>query len=400
MAFGLGKNEPVSPDEAEASWAGNPGMKDPLLDGLIVDEFWSGDLPQYAGWTEAVRRLAGSPALAEKLYYPYCGSMYGSEASREFMRAVLGAGNRFALERYLPEPRTAEAAEACLDSALSQEVAQWEAGLPGSPERMVVCFGYFSAPPESLDVDPTVDHKVWLDMQFHRVANDPAFDRVAGLMTYLCSYADEETVRWAARLFRHYGIEGRADRLTTDPYKLPHVANPDFEDGLTGWDVEAAEEGAVSTSSLSGFSWLQGRYPRTSQGDTFAVLRRSAQGPNRLSQTVRSLTPGRLYSLRCYSADIGNLGQEQKLGLSLQLTGADVLPDQQFQHVFPNCYSHHLAPYDDKARAWMNYHWLVFRATGTEARLAIADWTPAGTPGGPPGQSLAVNFVQVQPYEP
>jgi hypothetical protein len=396
---GLSSKEAVDPAQAEAFWSGNPGMKDPLLDGLIVDEFWSGDMPGYPGWTEAVRRMNVNPALKGKSFYPYCGAMYGSKASEAFIRAVLDGGHRFALERYLPEQRSEEAAGAYLDSVLSQEATRWEKALPGSASRMVVCFGYFSAPPESLDVDPTVDHKVYLDMQFHLVANDPAFANVAGLMTYLCSYADEETVRWAGKLFRHYGIEGHAERMTDDPYKLPHLVNGDFEEGTSGWEVSAAEEGSVSTSSMSGFSWLEGRYPKTSQGDTFLVMKRSAKGPNRVSQTIRKLTPGRLYSLRLFTADIGELGKEQKLAVNVSVTGAEVLPDKQFQHVFANCYSHHLPPYDDKNHAWMNYHWMVFRARAEEAKVSIADWLDETTAGGPAGQRIAVNFVQVQPYD-
>jgi len=399
MALGIGKQEAVTADDAEAFWGGNAGMKDPLLDGLIVDEFWSGDLPQYPGWTEAVKRLNANPALRGRSFYPYCGSMYGSPASEAFMRAVLSGGHRFALERYLPEQRSEEAARGYLDSVLAQEAERWEKAMPGSAARMVVCFGYFSAPPESLDVDPAVDHKVYLDMQFHLVANDPAFANVAGLMTYLCSYADEETVRWAGKLFRHYAIEGRAERMTDDPYILPHLANGDFEEGTQGWEVSPAEEGGITTSSMSGFSWLEGRYPKTSQGDTFAVLKRSDKAPNRISQTLRELTPGRLYSLRLFSADLGELGKEQKLALGVNVTGAEVLPEKQLQHVFPNCYSHHLPPYDDKNRAWMNYHWLVFRATADQARVVIADWLDDQTPGGPVGQQIAVNFVQVQPHD-
>ncbi|MBM3497963.1 MAG: LamG domain-containing protein [Armatimonadetes bacterium] len=399
MAYGLGKSEAVTADQAEAFWSGNPGMADPLLDGLIVDEFWSGDMPQYPGWTEAVQRMNAKEALRGKSYYPYCGSMYGSPASEAFMRAVLTGGHRFALERYLPEQRGEKAAQAYLDSALTQEAQRWEQAFPGAVSRMVVCFGYFSAPPESLDVDPTVDHKVYLDMQFHLVANDPAFAGVAGLMTYLCSYADEETVRWAGRLFRHYALEGRAERLTQDPYTLPHLANGDFEAGTQGWELTPAEEGGISAGSSSGFSWLEGRYPRTSQGDTFLLLKRSARGPNRVSQAIRRLTAGRLYSLRLFCADVGDLGRQQELGVSARVIGAEVLPDRQIRHVFPNCYSHHLAPYDDKNRAWMNYHRLVFRATDEEATLEIADWPDQQTPGGPVGQPVAVNFVQVQPYD-
>jgi len=396
---GLRNGEPVDPDEVFRFWTGQPGMSDPLLDGIIADEFWAGDLPQYPGWTEAVRRINAADGLRDKSFYPYCGSMSGSEPSREFMRAVLDGGNRFAWERYLPEQRTERAARLYLDSALREEALQWETTLPGSVERMVVCIGYFSQPPETLDVDPAVDHKVYLDMQFHLIANDPAFRDVAGLMTYLSSYSDEETVRWAGKLFRHYGIEGRAERMTDDPYELPHVRNPDFEEGLDGWDVSSADEGSVGTGTMAGYSWLQGRYPKTSQGDTFLTLERSDKGPNRVSQTIRGLRPGRVYSLRAYVADIDDLDTQQTLGVSIEASGVELLQDRSLRHVFPNCYSHHLGDYDDKRRAWMNYHWQIFRATGDEARLTVSDWASNAEPGGPIGQRLAVNFVQVQPYD-
>jgi hypothetical protein len=46
----------------------------------------------------------------------------------------------------------------------------------------------------------------------------------------------------------------------------------------------------------------------------------------------------------------------------------------------------------------MNYHWRIFRATGAEARLTISDWAAPDDPGGPVGQELMLNFVEVQPY--
>jgi len=404
---GLADGSKVTADEAETFWTGNPGMKDPLLDGVIADEFWGGDRPQLPAWTEAVRRMAADPDLKGRTFYPYCGPMYGAPLSRAFLQAVLDAGYRFALERYLPEQRTEAQADGYLDSMLREQAVQSERAMPGSVKQTVVCFGYFSAPPESLDVNPGVDHKVYLDKQFHLVANDPAFWRVSGLMTYLSSYADEETVRWAARLFRHYAIEGHAERLTKDPYVLPHLRNPDFEEGLAGWEVAAAEEGSVSVGSMSGYGWLQGRYPPTSQGDTFLVLKRSAAKPNRVSQVIRKLEPGRLYSLRAFTGAIRELDREQKLAVSIEVKGGDggtgsgaaSGTGRSFQHVFPNCYSHHLPPFDDQHRAWMNYHFRVFRAKATEAEVVISDWVSPEAAGGPVGQEIAVNFVEVQPWE-
>jgi hypothetical protein len=137
----------------------------------------------------------------------------------------------------------------------------------------------------------------------------------------------------------------------------------------------------------------------TSQGDTFLLLKRSAAKPNVVSQRIRGLQPGRLYSLRCFSAAIKDLAAQQRLALSLEVTGAESLPERRFQHVFANCYSHLLPPFDDKHKAWMNYHWQVFRAKSPQAELVISDWASPEAPGGRAGQESAVNFVEVQPYE-
>ena len=396
---GLGNDTPITAEEVEAAWRDNPGLRDPLLDGIIVDEFLGGDSPQYPAWTEAFGRLTADPWLQGKAFYPYCSPLQGAPASQAFMRAVLESGNRLALERYLPEQRTEELAQAYLDTLLREQALDWERVFPGSVQQMVVCVGYLCAPPESLNVDPGVNYKVWLDMQLHLVANDPAFWRVGGLMTYLSSYADEEVVRFAGKLFRHYAIEGRTDRLTADPYVLPHVRSPDLEEGLAGWQVQAAEEGSISTGSMPGYSWLQGRYPPTSQGDTFLCLRRSGRGPNTVTQTLRALEPGRTYSLKAYSSVWRELGTEQQPALSLRVSGARLLPERCFRHAFPNCYSHTLGPYSTDHPAWLNYHQLVFVADAPEAQLAISDWSAPDTPGGPVGQELAVNFIEVQPYE-
>jgi hypothetical protein len=45
----------------------------------------------------------------------------------------------------------------------------------------------------------------------------------------------------------------------------------------------------------------------------------------------------------------------------------------------------------------MTYHWLRFRAMGPTATLTLSDWTKSGEPGGPAGQQIMVNFVEIQP---
>jgi len=399
---GVRAEDVVSADKAYAYWTKNPGLTDPNLDGVIADEFiGAGDpryTPKYAAWTEAVRRIHANTALRDKRFYPYCVPLYHAKAPRTFIQTVMDCGYPFALERYLKEQPTEAGAWKHLDDQLQVTLAEWRALQPECGEHMIVCLGYMSAPPESLNSNPSVDYKVYMDMQFNLIANHPAFWRLYGIMEYLSAYADEEIVRWAGRLFRHYCIEGKADMLSTDPYVLPHLVNPDFDAGTTGWTVEPAEPNGISTGHMAGYGFLEGRYPRTTEGDNFLVMRRNAARPNRIVQQIKHLQPGRLYSLKMFTGDDQDLSKRVAHAISIRIENADVRAERTIDHVFANCYSHHVAPFDNKHKAWMNYHVRVFRATGPTARLIISDWRSNSDPGGPIGQALRVNFVEVQPY--
>jgi len=396
---GLGSGSSVTAQQAEKFWSEQSGMTDPLLDGVIADEFVDTGAGKYAAWTRAVQNMSTNKTIRGKWFYPYFSAPPASEKTRAFLKAVMEASWAIAWEQYLPEPRDNDAPEAKLDRYLRKPVAAWREAMPGIEQHLIVCLGTFSLPPETLDVSPRANYKVYLDKQMNLLATDPAFSGLYGVMTYLSAYTDEETVRWMGKLFCHYCIKGNTNLLSTDPYILTHISNPDFEDGLQGWTVDAAEPGSVAARKMDGFSWLQGRYPPTPRGNTVLWMKRSPRRPNVVSQKIKDLKPGRLYSLRMYSGDFQDLAAQQQHALALTVSGAEVLPRRSFQHVFANCYSHHWSPFDDKHRAWMNYHWILFRATGTEATLRISDWAGEREPGGPAGQELMMNFVEVQPYD-
>ena len=238
-----------------------------------------------------------------------------------------------------------------------------------------------------------------MDVQFQALATDPTFWGLYGVMEYMAAYADEESLRYAQRLFRHYCIEGRRERFSSDPYVLPHLQNPDFADGLRGWTVEGAEPNAIAAGSMEGFSWLQGRYPKTTEGDRFCAMRRSANGPNRVSQTLKALEPGRLYSLKFISAATEQLDQAQQLAVAVEIANAELLPEYTFQFTYPSCYSHEHGPYSREHPAHMNFHRVVFRPRASSATLTIGDWVTGTEPGGPIGQVIAFNFVEVQPFQ-
>ena len=241
----------------------------------------------------------------------------------------------------------------------------------------------------------------------------PSFFGLGGVQQYLAAYSDEENIRWAGHLFRHYCIDGNTEPATDDPYMLGHVRNPDFADGTADWEITPAESGSIAAKELAGYGAFQFRYPAPPapvMGDTFLWTKRSAGKPNIFSQQIRGLEPGRLYSLKMATGDyqdlVGEIQDRKRHGVSITIENADILSGNKeaFQFIFGNHPSHrygkfhHLASYGGNYTYWMNYHWQVFRAKATTARLTVSDWDQQGNAGDNIGQELMYNFIEVQPY--
>lgn len=154
--------------------------------------------------------------------------------------------------------------------------------------------------------------------------------------------------------------------------------------------MSPADKGGIATCRKPGLGWLQGRYPRTSEGDNALLMTRSAKRPNSVSQTLRNLKPGRLYTMRMYTCDRKDASKRQEHAVSIKLDNATVIPDRSLSIAYQACHG----------KGWLGYHWRLFRAKGTTAKLTISDWPSDGEPGGPAtaGQELMFNFIQVQPY--
>ena len=400
------KEKKWTAEEAYEYWAGSVGMTHPLLDGIIVDEFGRNKDPKFQFILDSVKMVHADPKLNGRVYYPYCGTMYGGKMSEAFIKDIMEYGYKFAWERYLFEKPTRREAEEFLEGRLAKSAREWEKRIPGSVKHMIVCFGHMiTAPPESVNSHANVDHKYYMDMQFNIIANDPAFHGLYGVMEYLSRYTDEEYFRWSMRLFRHYCIEGNTTMLSDEygyTFSPDHLKNPDFDDGLKGWTVNAAEPGSITTASHKKYSWLQGRYPPTTQGDTFLLTKRSAEAPNTFSQVIRNLKVGELYCLKMYTGDYGDLkgdiSNRQSHGVAWEVEDAERVGTLCLRHIFANCYSHHAGKFNREHKYWMNYHQLIFRAQGETARLVVRDWANPDKPSGPIGQQLMFNFFEVQPY--
>ena len=394
------RDKDITADEAYQAFARNNlcvNRFGELLDGVIADEFPEAELEQYPAWTEAVKRYCQDERFKEKLFYTYCGSLYRFDLSSRFIeQAVVGCGNRFVLERYSEIQPTEEAAWEALNRVLGDECLEWERKIPGSVNHMIIALGYFSIPALSLNINPGVNWKVFMDMQFNTLANHPGCQGIYGVMEYTSGYAEEEIIRWQGKLYRHYCIEGKTEMLSKDPYVLTHIANPDFDEGTKGWTLNPAEEGSIEAkhmigdpeAGISGYGGLQGRWPDLGRGNHFLWTRRSDKRPNIFSQDIKDLQPGKLYSLKMITADYEDLTVKrpplsQKYAVSIKLDDAEII--KSFQHMYSR-------------KFWLNYHFVIFRPGTRISRLEISDWAESGEPGGPIGQELIYNFIEIQPY--
>ncbi len=268
---------------------------------------------------------------------------------------------------------------------------------PDIAQHMIVALGNYSTPPESLDVDPAVNDRVFRDLEFQMLANDPAFAGLGGVMNYTSGYASEETMRWTGQLFRHYCIEGRTDRLSQEPYLLGHVTNADFVNGLNGWDVVPAEANSITTRDVAGLGDLQGRYDSPGVGDQCVVMTRQRDKCNQVRQSIKELEPGKIYTLRMYSFDL-NQGRAQYGNPTFDdVPGIDInIADVEW--VDEGCYDHHFRSIHTDRPKFFNYHVRRFRATKPESTLTISDWKDPARRRENIGRETGINFVQVSPY--
>ena len=377
----------------------------PLMDGAITSEY-SGSKAYQVHWAKAIRRVLGEPRFTDKHYYAYCYlDPFDFEPGRELIRALTDTGSVIAWEVYLDEQQDEAALMRHFEKKLVRGAIEYEKQCPGSLARVLVVPMYSCIPPESVDTLPSVNFNVFLDLFCNLIANHPAFDGAYGFMPYQCNYVDDEVGRWTAMLMRHYFIEGNTARLSTDPYRLNHIENPDFDDGAKGWTLSPAEDGSITPGHKPGFGWLQGRFPPgMTKGDHFLLMRRTRKGPNSFSQEIRNLEPGRLYSLRMYTVDYKDRTTKQAHAICIKIDDAMLIPEKSINVSFLACHSiEHKNARDDEPE-WLNYHWRIFKAGGTTAKLTVYDWVDPGDPrnprgwGGPIGQELAYNFVQIQPY--
>jgi hypothetical protein len=424
----VGVNSQAKTAEEHAKFWSSFYDKAPFLDGIIINEFivnrpvveWAELTPerlglmererkQYEAYGDAIKRMRADDRYKSKLLYAYVGGS-GKKLNQEiigtnFIRTIIERGYRVALERYLHEMSSERGSKDALQTFVDG-IADWETKEPGVKQQMVIAFGLFSMPPGGINKQPNVDYHVWMDQQMNLVANHPVLSGIGGLEWWTSVLADEETVRLVGKLYRHYAIEGRTNMLTKDPLFLTHIQNADFEKGTEGWTLQPAEPGSIAVKSFPRYGRIEGRYMGLGRpadpehiGDTFLWMKRSEKGPNTFSQTIKGLEPGRLYSMKMFTCDYNDLvnPKSKKKEEAFNFTGSVVLESVEVdaKRSFAEMYSSNPEP---KIPVWITYHWKVFRAKSTTARLVVSDWPGPKEPGNTVGQEQTFNFLEIQPY--
>ena len=388
------------PEAIYRYWLDTPGFGTDKMSGMQVDEYgasWGG--AKLTATARSVAMLAEDPRFAGKRWIPFVAGSFQSDAGRLFVKTTLAAGWPFSIERYVGEMPTEEEDRGHVRTMLLAEADRWESTAPGCLRRAIFTLMYAYLPYCTTNRFPTIDFRAHLEMQMQVLATEPCYFGLWGVQPYRANYVDEEILHWMGMLLRHYAIEGRTDWRLDDPYALKHVADPDFAEGPKHWRTEPAERGAIFGGRFEGYGTLEGRYPWSNCGNTFLVMKRSRKAPNRFGQTVRGLTPGRVYSLKIITGDYDDLreGKSEKKthAVAIEIAGAEVL-DGGFQYPFSSARGP--KPFTRDHPFHMNYHWRRFRATGTTAELTVSDWVGDDEPGGPVGRQLMVNFIEIQPY--
>ena len=409
-------------DEAYKYWTQTLGMRHPLMSGIWGDEFGPGWAKYYPAWIEALRRIHADPKFSDRKFYAYGPNRFwpiedGYKVMYPFVRTLMDCGYRMGPEWYQVEGRSRPGRIIAKTEDLLAELGpdwerasreSFERASPGAATNRVVVMSLLSEPGwETGDLYPNYDFNVFLDAEFQFLATDPAFFGIRGVQGYLSSYCGEEQIRLFARLVRHYAIEGRTERMLKDPYVLTHLQNPNFEEGTAGWTlapaVTAQDQASIAIKTAPGFGLLQGKYhgPKGA-GDVALWTKRGAKKPNVVSQQIRGLAAGRLYSLRFFTGDYQELragkSARRKHAISATIENVEPVAKKCFQAVIGGGYWHTIAPFNKNNPYWINYHQQLFRAKGKTARLLLSDWASQSAPAGPAGAELIWNFIQLQPY--
>jgi len=393
----VGTTSPKDAADLVERMSGHAGMTAPWYDGFTCDEqFFS--RPGLAHYTEALRLLENPE---NRLIYTWIVGKPGLPGMHnDFISAALNASRgrgRLIFEAYCHSRPTEEDAVSYLDDRVVDAMQRFNEYFPNATAGTGILFGNFNQIPIiSLDVNPEVDYKYYLDMQLNLVATHPVF-RDLGVTGYWGSYYDdEELYRWSFRLLRHYCVEGNTQMLSKTygyVYSPGHLKNCDFAEGLDNWTADPAD--AFRADRFAGYGkGSQARWGAPGgTGDTFCVFTRGEERPSTLTQTATGLTPGKIYTLQFVTADYTDMVEgriaPKQLGLSAALgAGAQVIPEKSYVFVDRR----NTGRKKDDGLVRVNLHHVRFRAVDPSFTVTFTDAEAE------PGTQIALNYIMLKPY--
>jgi len=360
-----------------------------FYDGVTCDEQGFTDVPTMARYAEGLWAY-GDPN-GKRAYTWVIGSPATEGVDHDLLSAAAngtGGRGRFLSEIYLVARPTEEKARAALNLAARDKIGVFRRYSPLVDQKYGVIFGAFNqAPGISLCAYPEVDYRYYLDMQFHLLANDPAFKDLSCTGVWGDYRADDELHRWTFMLMRHYFVEGRREMLSPSYgfcYIPGHLKNPDFTDGFSSWKTK----GDVCLEAKAGFGLkTEGRWQSPSGvGDTYAVLSRKDDAEAVVEQLACGLQTGKRYVLRFAAFDADDIKADRfaprRVGLGLVLDGAEVDDSLSWEHV------------DDHPGkgARINYRQVVFTARQSEVSVRFAAGEIES------GRRIGLNDISLLPY--
>ena len=397
----LGTSHPKSVEYLLEKFQTAAGLTLPHYDGVTCDEqfFSSAGLDYYtkAIWDYKVPN--------DKLIYTWIVGKPGLRGPHnDFMSASINAckGKGILLfEAYCHARPNEKDAEDYLRQKLNDTMQAFTNFYPNAAEHSGMLLGNFNQIPViSLDLNPEVDYKYYLDMQLNIIANHPDFANLNTVGYWGSYYDDEELYRWSFKLLRHYAVEGRTDMLSKQPkynytYNPGLLVNCDFLDGLNGWTVDAASEKSVKIVKMDAdfLRSSQGRWGAGTQGMDLCVLKREEGKPNTLTQVAKGLVPGRTYTLQFITVDyddqLAHKYNPYKLPLKATLgKGVKILPEKSYVYVD----NRKTERVKNAKGARVNLNHIRFIAEAETVTVTFSDEAAK------PGKQYGFNYVMMKPY--
>jgi hypothetical protein len=369
----------------------------------VADAFWNlADFPKpFYLWMANIRGFLHFPPVSAPLLAAV-GNSSGGQGVMLMETYMLSTPDQESYDRQL--------------TALNDHLYWADRCIPGGRSRIgFMISGYTNNGVFNTWIHPETDYKCVVERFCRKLAVDPELTGFYAMGAYAMNRFDEELARWTAAVFRHYAIEGNTDSLAERygfKFNPGFLQNGDFDNKTEGWTVEPAGEGSLKHFYQANFGKKPMGRQRNSgkHGDHAMLFVRSDKKPNKLSQRITGLTPGKKYSLLFVTADPDNVkkpGNELlKVVFNADISDSRTVADGSYQLVQPGPVATRYKR-NENGEAVIDKiipmpqivtHKIVFVPEKPEVTITFSDWQDEKTPGGKIGEKRVINFISVNPF--